>query len=168
MKKRLAVCAFLLLGMLSLGIPRAKSQNPNDEHRHVLVPDTSVEDPGDVGLRAHTNHLIRTAPPEGGLGPGGGMSPAQIRSFYNMPAAGGSNVIAIVDAFNYPTALNDFNVFSAQFGLPQETSTNVLASTNQVFPVVYATGRKPRTHSGWGQEAAPHIPLGPAIAPSAK
>src|SRR5262249_48867676 len=106
--------------------------------------------------------------PEGGLGPNGGMTPAQIRSFYGMPSTGGSNVIAIVDAFHYPTALNDFNVFAAQFGLPQEPSTNPLASTNQVFQVVYASGRQPRTNCGWAQEAALDIEWAHAMAPSAK
>ena len=28
----------------------------------ILVPDTSVANPGDAGLRAHTNHLIRLQP----------------------------------------------------------------------------------------------------------
>src|SRR5262249_48742071 len=179
MKKRLAVCALLLFGMLSLGIPRAKSQQSQKSEQPILseqtrddgtviVPDSTVENPADIGLRAHTNHLIKTVAPEGGLGPNGGMTPAQIRSFYGMPSTGGSNVIAIVDAFHYPTALNDFNVFSAQFGLLQETSTNPLASTNQVFQVVYASGRQPRTNCGWGQEAALDIEWAHAMAPSAK
>jgi subtilase family serine protease len=96
------------------------------------------------------------------------MTPAQIRSFYNMPSTGGSNVIAIVDAFHYPTSLHDFNFFSAQFGLPKETSTNVLASTNKVFQVVYASGSRPRTNCGWAQEAALDIEWAHAMAPSAK
>src|SRR5205823_6185722 len=82
--------------------------------------------------------------------------------------AGGSGVIAIVDAYDYPTALNDFNVFSRQFGLPVETSSSATASTNQVFQVVYASGRKPRTNGGWAQEAALDIEWAHAMAPNAK
>jgi subtilase family serine protease len=133
----------------------------------IHVPDTSVEFPVNVGKHAHTNHLIRIVP-NGGLGPNGGMTPAQLRSFYNMPSVGGSGVIAIVDAYHYPTALNDFNVFSAQFNLPIETSNNATASTNTVFQVVYASGRKPRTNAGWAQEAALDIEWAHAMAPNAK
>jgi len=85
-----------------------------------------------------------------------------------MPSTGGANTIVIVDAFDYPTALNDFNVFSTQFGLPRETSTDVLASSNTVFQVVYANGRKPRANCGWAQEAALDIEWAHAMAPGAK
>src|SRR5437879_777129 len=71
----------------------------------VHVPDTTVENPADRGLLGHTNHLILVAP-AGGLGPGGGMTPAQLQSFYGMPATGGGSVVAIVDAFHYPSALS--------------------------------------------------------------
>jgi subtilase family serine protease len=76
--------------------------------------------------------------------------------------------IYIVDAFHYPTALADFNTFSAQFGLPQETSANALSSTNKVFQVIYANGHKPRTNCGWAQEAALDIEWAHAMAPQAK
>jgi subtilase family serine protease len=137
------------------------------EHGKAFIPDTTVVRPADRGARAHTNHVIRVQP-NGGLGPGGGMTPTQIRSFYNLPSTGGANAIAIVDAYHYPTALNDFNVFSSQFGLPRETSTNATASTNTVFQVVYANGSKPRTNGGWAQEAALDIEWAHAMAPGAK
>ena len=47
---------------------------------------------------------------------------------------------------NYCSAFKqvaDFNVFSKQFGLPLETSTNALAATNKVFQVVNAKGVQP-------------------------
>lgn len=163
--KSLLICAFLMIGIMVLSTGRVRSQG---EKGFIHIPDSTIEGPLDRGLRAHTNHLIRLGQPEGGLGPGGGMTPAQIRSFYNQPSAGGANVIAIVDAFHYPTALNDFNVFSAQFGLPKETSTDPLAPTNKVFQVVYASGSKPRSNCGWAQEAALDIEWAHAMAPSAK
>ena len=73
-----------------------------------------------------------------------------------------------MDAYHYPTALKDFNVFSNQFGLPTEGSTNATASTNTVFQVVYASGSKPRTNGGWAQEAALDIEWAHAMAPGAK
>jgi kumamolisin len=164
--KSLAICASLIVGSLALTVGHVKSQGRGEGSIH--VPDSTIEDPSDRGLRAHTNHLIRIGEPEGGLGPGGGMTPAQLRSFYGLGSTGGSGLIVIVDAFHYATALNDFNVFSAQFGLPQETSTDPLAPTNTVFQVVYASGSKPRANCGWGQEAALDIEWAHAMAPSAK
>src|SRR5215469_2870797 len=59
---------------------------------------------------------------------------------------GGAKAIAIVDAYDYPTAFSDLQMFSAQFGLPAPTPAN--------FQVVYATGTPPKADSGWGLEAA--------------
>ena len=47
-----------------------------------------------------------------------GLSPDVVRNAYNLSSTGENVTIAIIDAYDYPTALNDFNVFSAQFGLP--------------------------------------------------
>ncbi|HZT40922.1 MAG TPA: hypothetical protein VFA07_01970 [Chthonomonadaceae bacterium] len=141
---------------------------------HVIVPASSIERAEDAGLRAHTN-IVLVDPasgfhPDGGLGPAGGMTPAQMRSFYNLPSSGGSQIVAIVDAYHDATALNDFNTFSSQFGLPTETSTNVTASTNKVFQVVYAGGSQPPQDSsgGWELEESLDIEWAHAMAPSAK
>ncbi|MBI1755694.1 MAG: S53 family peptidase [Fimbriimonas ginsengisoli] len=136
----------------------------------VFVPDTSVDRPGEAGLSMHTNHLIRAnrdGAPVPAVTPSG-FSPSQIRTAYGVPSSGGSGVIVIVDAFDDRYALADFNAFSAQFGLPQETSTNVTASTNTVLQIVYAQVRKPRFNAGWSQEEALDIEWAHAMAPGAK
>jgi subtilase family serine protease len=157
--KRLLAGALLAASALAAAswVP-ARGQNGNGR---VILPDSSIEQPGDRGIRAHTNHLI-LAGPAGGLGPGGGMTPAQIRGFYNLPSTGGTGVIAIVDAYDCPTAVNDFNAFSANFGLPQETGSG------GVFQVVYASGSRPRSDPGWALEAALDIEWTHAMAPGAK
>jgi len=73
-----------------------------------------------------------------------------------------------VDAYHYPTALNDFNVFSNQFGLPTQSGTNATSSSNTVFQVVYANGVQPTKNGGWAQEAALDIEWAHAMAPNAK
>jgi subtilase family serine protease len=151
---------------LTLGPPCAAQEEGGLMKGRAFIPDTSLERPEHVGLRAHTNHRILVEP-AGGEGPGGGMTPIQIRSFYGV-AGTGSGVIAIVDAYNYPTALSDFNTFAGYFGLPLESSTSVTASTNKVFQVVYATGSKPGNNGGWNQEAALDIEWAHALAPAAK
>ena len=149
---------------------------PPDSKAWIHIPDSTIQHLADIGVRAHTNHLIRVsrkpAPPPSEPK---GMYPATLWSYYVESSetehlAAGSKVIAIVDAYHYPTALNDFNYFSGQFNLPKETSTNALADTNNVFRVVYGTktGKAPRTNCGWAQEAALDIEWAHAMAPNAK
>jgi len=144
------------------------AQGQGQDHAPIQIPDSSVERPGDRGVNAHTNHLIRVGPEATGTAPRG-ETPASIASVYHLTGLlGGSGTIVIVDAFDYPTALSDFNHFSAQFGLPTEPSTNALSSSNTAFQVVYANGSKPRGNCGWNQEAALDIEWAHAMAPHAK
>src|SRR2546423_782790 len=56
-----------------------------------------------------------------------GLSPATIKSAYNLSSsstAGAGQTIAIVDAYDDPTAENDLNVFSVQYNLPACTTAN--------------------------------------------
>ncbi len=96
-----------------------------------------------------------------------GLSPAQIKSAYNYTTsltAGAGKTIAIVDAYDDPTAENDLNVFSTQFGLPPCTTAN------GCFQKVNQTGgtRYPRKNSGWALEISLDIEWAHAIAPGAK
>jgi subtilase family serine protease len=146
----------------------------------IEVPDSSLEGPNDRGLRAHTNHRILSDKGSSGTTTPttpAGFSPAQIRSAYNLnynrvdsnknPLPNGKGIIAIIDAYDYPFALRDFNIFAKQFGLPQETSTDVTASSNTVFQVKYQ-GARPRSNTSWNQEAALDIEWAHALAPDAK
>jgi subtilase family serine protease len=77
-------------------------------------------------------------------------------------AATGSRVIAIVDAFDDPTAASDLAVYSKTFGLPAITASN--------FEIVYASGSKPNEDSsgGWEVEESLDIQMAHALAPNAK
>lgn len=134
----------------------------------ILIPDTSHENKEDIGASFHTNHSVLFLAASTTASPSG-ESPQSLRSIYSLPSSGGgSGTIVIVDAYDYSTALNDFNVFSKTYGLPVETSTNATASANKVFQVVYANGRKPSQNGGWNQEAALDIEWAHAMAPNAK
>ena len=137
------------------------AQGPPPQHGSVLIPDTSIERREDMGIRAHTNHVIQFRPEFVGTSPSG-ETPASLRSVYNIPSSGGSGIIAIVDAYDYPTAENDLNVFSSQLGLPSCTTAN------GCFQKVYARGTKPRANCGWAQEAALDIEWAHAMAPNAR
>jgi subtilase family serine protease len=72
---------------------------------------------------------------------------------------GGSRAIAIVDAFDDPTAEADLAVFSKQFGLPTAD-----------FHVVYAQGSEPKQDptGGWEIEESLDIEWAHAMAPNAR
>ncbi|SEG87277.1 Kelch motif-containing protein [Actinacidiphila yanglinensis] len=54
-----------------------------------------------------------------------GYGPSDIRSAYNLPASGGDGMtVAIVDAFDDPTAEADLAAYRAQYGLPACTTAN--------------------------------------------
>ena len=141
--------------------PESVESEVAQSHAPILIPATSIEQAEDVGVRAHTNHLIRFEPDRGGTSPSG-LSPATLRSVYSLPSTGGGGTIAIVDAFHYATAENDLSVFSTAFGLPQCTTAN------GCFKQVYASGSKPRANCGWAQETALDIEWAHAMAPNAE
>jgi subtilase family serine protease len=149
----------------------------------VVVPSSSLLRPDAMGLRVHTNvrffvsakaPSVRPAasgPPYAGLN---FETPASLACVYGLTAlangcnpnavaavaGGGSRAIALVDAYNYPTALADLKVYSAQFGLPTPTSSS--------FQVVYASGALPAGDAGWELEMALDIEMAHAMAPKAK
>lgn len=159
-----AVLSITISMLLVLCLPvTGISQSGNGRSRSaVLIPATSIEFPEDVGIRAHTNHLIVFDGKPGGGGSASGETPASLRLVYSLPSSGGGGVIAVVDAFDYPTAENDLNVFSSTFNLPACTTAN------GCFKKVYASGRKPRANCSWAQEAALDIEWAHAMAPGAK
>src|SRR6266487_1490938 len=73
----------------------------------------------------YAHHPLRVRP--GASTSPTGLSPATIKSVYSFPTsltAGAGKTIAIVDAFDDPTAESDLGVFSSQYGLPACTTAN--------------------------------------------
>ncbi len=90
----------------------------------VLTPESSIRRAEDAGVKEHTHLRVLLVDNASTAESASFNTPASIRSAYALPSTGGSNAIAIVDAYDYPTALSDFNTFSKEFSLPQETSTS--------------------------------------------
>jgi len=154
----------------------------------LIIPPSSRRGAQDAGRRVHTNTRLvlpkasasRAAPAARGLSPAGlppylgyaYETPATLACIYGLVtasggckpdgfttvAAGGSKVIAIVDAYHYPNAFADLAAYSAQFGLP--------APTSATFQQINLGGST--TNDGWGQEAALDIQMAHALAPNAK
>ena len=95
-----------------------------------------------------------------------GLSPATIKSAYNYSTsstAGAGKTIAIVDAYDDPTAESDLAVFNSQFGLPACTTANgCFTKVNQTGGTSY-----PRKDAGWALEISLDIQWAHAIAPGA-
>ena len=146
----------------------------------IITPGSSIERPEEKGSAAHTNlHLLRRNRVRAADAVDVGNfveTPASLACLYGVAprvygcnpqivttvASGGSRAIAIVDAFDYPTAAADLSAFSAQYGLPAVTNAN--------FSVVYASGTRPDVDAtgGWALEAALDIEMAHALAPGAK
>jgi subtilase family serine protease len=91
-----------------------------------------------------------------------GYGPTELRSAYALTASGSaSQTIAIVDAFDDPTAEADLAVYRSQYGLPPCTTAN------GCFRKVDQNGRKryPRVDAGWALEISLDLDMASAICP---
>lgn len=92
----------------------------------------------------------------------GGYGPADIRSAYNLGAASGSGrTVAVVDAYDDPTAEADLGVYRSTYGLPACTTAN------GCFRKVNQTGGKyyPRKDAGWATEISLDLDMVSATCP---
>jgi hypothetical protein len=97
-------------------------------------------------------------------GPAGGYAPADLSAAYHLATGGGAGrTVAIVDAFDDPTAESDLGVYRAQFGLPACTTAN------GCFRKVNAAGAAsplPVADPGWDGEIALDTDMVSAICPN--
>ena len=127
----------------------------------VLTPGVS---PAAAPPDHYATHPIRVKP-NASSAPAG-LTPGQIKAAYGFPIAGTAGfgqTIAIVDAYDDPTAEADLGVFSSKFGLPACTTTN------GCFRKVDQRGgsRYPRADPGWALEISLDIQWAHAVAPGA-
>jgi subtilase family serine protease len=90
-----------------------------------------------------------------------GLSPSQIESAYSWSSigSGAGKTIAIVDAYDDPTAASDLQVFSQQYGIP---CSGCLTVVNQS-----GGSALPKTNTGWALEISLDEQWAHAIAPGA-
>jgi hypothetical protein len=92
-----------------------------------------------------------------------GYWPSDLQSAYNLPSstAGSGETVAVVDAFNNPTAEQDLQTYRSQFGLPACTTANgCFRKVDQRGGTSY-----PPTDTGWAGEIALDIDMVSAICP---
>jgi len=92
-----------------------------------------------------------------------GLNPADLISAYNLPSSTTTATVAIVDAYNDPTAESDLGVYRSQFGLPACTTAN------GCFRKVSQSGSTtslPKTDAGWATEISLDLDMVSAVCPS--
>ncbi len=159
MFKRLVWFGFVLV-LLSFALPPAADARSSNEGADTAPPVCpGPANPGTARCHAHAQPFASSSPT--------GLSPATIKSVYSFSTsstAGAGATIAIVDAYDDPTAESDLGVFSSQYSLPACTTAN------GCFTKVNQTGgsKYPRTNAGWALEISLDIQWAHAIAPGAK
>ena len=91
-----------------------------------------------------------------------GYNPADIRSAYGLgSASSGGKTVAIVDAYDDPTAEADLGVYRAQFGL------SACTTANGCFKKVNQTGGSslPKVNAGWATEISLDLDMVSAACP---
>jgi kumamolisin len=173
-----AVKAASVACLLAIALPASSQRAVKPPTQHTIkIPASSRAAAGDAGLRMHTNvrYMAGFSPDE--LPPFSGYAyetPASLACIYGLAPhtegcnpnlttqnpTGGSQTIAIVDAYDDPNAAADLAFFSAQFGLPFSSSK---------FKVVYAQGSQPPEDptGGWEFEESLDIEYAHAMAPNA-
>ncbi len=89
-----------------------------------------------------------------------GVSPDQIKAFYNLPKIGGSGTIAIIGAYDDATIEKDLGIFSKQFNLADCTTSNGCFEKHKMANSI-------ATNSGWAMETSLDVEWAHAIAPNA-
>jgi subtilase family serine protease len=95
-----------------------------------------------------------------------GLSPANLQSAYKLPSstAGSGQTVAIVDAYDAPTAEADLGVYRSQFGLPACTTANgCFKKVDQNGGTSY-----PRANASWAQEISLDVDMVSAVCPNCK
>ena len=95
-----------------------------------------------------------------------GYVPADLQSAYKLPSgtAGGGRTVAIVDAYDDPTAESDLGVYRSTFGLPACTTANgCFRKIDQRGGTSY-----PRRDAGWAAEISLDLDMVSAVCPNCK
>jgi subtilase family serine protease len=174
----LCAAAALCLSLVAL----APSAGASPSHRNISHRDTGVcssARPGQAACQAIRHDTVdengtvldpntltpdAEAAPNATSVPAGALTPADIQAAYKLPGtARAGAVVAIVDAYDLPTAESDLGVYRTQFGLPACTSDNgCFKKIGQNGPA----GSLPAANAGWGQEIALDIDMVSAACPT--
>jgi streptogramin lyase len=118
------------------------------------------------------------SPDEEGTGELGGWSPQNLKSAYKLPATGGSEqTVAIVDAYNYPDAEADLQVYREHYKLYYSGTSTACTRANGCFKKINQKGESaasetasvyPEANAGWAKEMSLDLDMVSAVCPECK
>ena len=168
------VAAAALVGGMAAG-PAASYAAPSSQASSSANPNANFLrscPPAPAGTAA-CDAILNTARSAGKPVPGAsstpsGYGPAQLQSAYNLAFAssstGGTQTVAIVDAYNDPNAESDLGVYRSHYGLPPCTTANgCFKKVNQKGGTSY-----PKNNASWSQEISLDLDMVSAVCPNCK
>jgi subtilase family serine protease len=160
----LSLLTALSLTSVALALPASADPSPTGlAHRNVHVCDSAAAGSASCDAIRHdavdkNGKVQPNATPQG-------YGPSDVRSAYGLTAsASGGRTVAIVDAYDDPTAEADLATYRSQFGLPACTSAG------GCFRKVDQNGSTslPKANAGWGQEISLDLDMVSAACPDCK
>jgi len=152
----LTVAAFAVTGVANAA--PASARNGNHAARICSAPA--------AGQAACLNQVVVDATGKPAVtGTPSGLNPVDIRSAYALTTASGTGrTVAIIDAYDDPTAEADLGVYRSQFGLAACTTANgCFRKTSQT-----GASKLPRTNAGWATETSLDLDMVSATCPDCK
>jgi subtilase family serine protease len=166
LKKLAALSACALALVVVLGAAAAPGGNgARQSNGHGKWFKRACDQPGGQNAACHADVVSDESgtPLASGSPPAGALTPGQFRSAYGL-GNDSTDTIAIVDAYDDPTAEADLGVFSSQFGLPACTTANgCFRKVNQSGGTSY-----PSANSGWALEISLDIETAHGVCPGCK
>ena len=172
----MATVATLTLAATSVGVAVAAQAAQPTRAAKATVPKVrpacAASDNPDVMscfVLVRTDIKQRSAASFGFLAPTGyGFGPSELQSAYNLPSStdGAGESVAVVDAYDDPTAVSDVATYRSAWGLPAcdpSTEAGCLTKVNdkgQTSPLPAPAG-----HSGWATEESLDVDMVSAICP---
>ena len=164
MKRRIATAlAAGALAVSSFGIAPVQAASPTPDPAVEAVCPAATPGTAECLALKRIDTPARPALAASSSSPLSGFYPADIQSAYALPVSQGSGLtVAVVDAYDLPTAEADLAVYRSQFGLPECTTANgCFRKVNQNG----AAGAYPSADAGWGQEIALDMDMVSAACP---
>jgi subtilase family serine protease len=171
----LACCGMVLAQPSGPGGQTAPEEHsytlPANVHRVCPKPTS----PGKASCHAlRRNDVGGAAHPKATVSYQKGFTPSDLQSAYNIKPGATAETIAIVDAFDNPSALQDLRVYRQQFGLAGGATVTKMNQSGQIVQtldtatgnITTGPGAAPSPSVGWGQEIALDLDMASAICPA--
>jgi subtilase family serine protease len=139
----------LVVGAAASGADPGQGASQDHSHGAWFRSVCDVESKNGAACQAKVVSDSSGDPLAGATPPAGAVTPARFHSGYNLPlTASGTPIVAIVDAYDDPSAEADLGKFDTQYGLPACTTANgCFTKVNENGGTSY-----PASNAGWDLE----------------